>query len=44
MKTFCDFLVNAITYDLPQQALELSPQDLPPVPKDGFVLRNVSRS
>ena len=44
MKTFCDFLVNAITYDLSQQALELSPQDLPPVPKDGFVLRNVSRS
>ncbi|MGR3629679.1 MAG: cytochrome P450 [Sulfitobacter sp.] len=44
MKTFCDFLVNTITYDLPQQALEISPQDLPPVPKDGIVLRNVSRS
>ena len=43
MKTFCDFLVNTITYDLPQQALEISPQDLPPVPKDGIVLRNVSR-
>jgi fatty-acid peroxygenase len=42
MKTFCDFLVNAIDYELPTKLTQLCTQDLPPIPQRGVVIRNVT--
>ena len=43
MKAFCRYLVNDIDYDVPDQDLELDPGELPSLPQNRFIMRNVRR-
>ena len=43
MKAFCSFFVNAIDYEVPDQDLDLETEELPPMPKSRFIMRNVRR-
>ncbi|MBL1179035.1 cytochrome P450 [Pantanalinema sp. GBBB05] len=43
MEMTLDFLVNFISYDVPQQDLVVSLSRFPTMPKSGFVISNVSR-
>lgn len=43
MKAFCRYLVNEIDYDVPDQELELETEELPPLPRSRFIIRNVRR-
>jgi fatty-acid peroxygenase len=35
--------VNAIDYEVPDQVLDLETEELPPMPKSRFIMRNVRR-
>ena len=43
MKAFCSLFVNAIVYEVPDQDLDLETEELPPMPKSRFIMRNVRR-
>lgn len=44
MKMTIDFLVNSITYDVPEQNLDISLSRLPALPKSRFVITNVKHN
>ncbi len=43
MKAFCEYFVGSIDYDVPDQDLELDPGELPSLPQNRFIMRNVRR-
>jgi len=43
MKVFCRYLVNEVNYDVPEQDLELDSRELPSLPENRFIMRNVRR-
>ncbi|MFG6637938.1 cytochrome P450 [Sulfitobacter sp. 1A12126] len=43
MKVFCRYLVNEIDYDVPDQGLELDSRELPSLPENRFIMRNIRR-
>ena len=43
MKTFLNFLVNLVTYNVPNQDLSYSLAKIPTLPKSGFVMQNMKR-
>ncbi|NUH63993.1 cytochrome P450 [Sulfitobacter sp. S0837] len=43
MKVFCRYLVNEINYDVPDQGSELASGELPSLPKNRFIMRNIRR-
>ncbi|MEK4131091.1 cytochrome P450 [Solibacillus sp. FSL W8-0474] len=43
MKVSLDFLVNHMTYDIPEQDLSYSKVSIPSLPKSNFIIKNVQR-
>lgn len=43
MEVFAEYLVNGITYDLPEQDLEFSLKKIPTLPNSGVVLSNIRK-
>ncbi|MBD8033178.1 cytochrome P450 [Solibacillus merdavium] len=43
MKVSLDFLVNKMTYDIPEQDLSYSKVSIPSLPKSNFIMKNVQR-
>lgn len=43
MKISLDYLVNKITYDVPEQDLDYSMVDIPSLPKSRFIMKNIKR-
>lgn len=43
MKTFLDFLINSIQYDVPAQDFSVNLSRIPTQPKSGFIISNIKR-